>query len=96
MLPSDQSEVQKIVKKSGSSFYWGMKVLPSNQMRAMFSIYAYCRTVDDIADDIKDKISMMKGLIEEIGKRFHADGDTPSGGGRKKRRSTHWVAVFLC
>lgn len=55
MLSSDQSEVQKIVKKSGSSFYWGMKILPSSQMRAMFSIYAYCRTVDDIADDIKDK-----------------------------------------
>lgn len=64
MLPSDQSEVQKIVKKSGSSFYWGMKVLPSSQMRAMFSIYAYCRTVDDIADDIKDKKLRQRLLTE--------------------------------
>ena len=64
MLPSDQSEVQKIVKKSGSSFYWGMKILPSNQMRAMFAIYAYCRTVDDIADDIKDKKLRQKLLAD--------------------------------
>ena len=64
MLSSDQSEVQKIVKKSGSSFYWGMKILPSSQMRAMFSIYAYCRTVDDIADDIKDK-KLRQRLLKE-------------------------------
>ena len=64
MLPSDQSEVKKIVKKSGSSFYWGMKILPSNQMRAMFAIYAYCITVDDIADDIKDKKLRQKLLAD--------------------------------
>jgi phytoene synthase len=36
---------------SGSSFYAGMKVLPKAQRDAMFAIYAFCRAVDDIADE---------------------------------------------
>ncbi len=55
MPVDDQIAVQKIVKKSGSSFFWGMNVLKSEKKRAMFSIYAFCRVVDDIADEIKDK-----------------------------------------
>ena len=55
MIVDDQIEVTKIVKKSGSSFFWGMNVLDSERKRAMFSIYAFCRIVDDIADEIKNK-----------------------------------------
>ena len=37
MVKGDQFEVEKIVKNSGSSFYWGMKILPNKQARAMFA-----------------------------------------------------------
>ena len=43
-----QSDAQRAVV--GSSFYAAMRVLPSAQRRAMFEIYRFCRTVDDIAD----------------------------------------------
>ena len=36
---------------SGSSFYAAMRVLPQAERDAMFAIYAFCRKVDDIADD---------------------------------------------
>ena len=36
---------------SGSSFYWAMRMMAAEQRQAMFAIYAYCREVDDIADD---------------------------------------------
>ena len=36
---------------SGSSFYAGMRMLPRAEREAMYSIYAFCRAVDDIADD---------------------------------------------
>jgi phytoene synthase len=36
---------------SGSSFYAGMRILPRAQREAMYEIYAFCRAVDDIADD---------------------------------------------
>ena len=40
---------------SGSSFYAGMRVLPKAEREAMYAVYAFCRAVDDIADD-EDKI----------------------------------------
>lgn len=44
---SDSTESQA----SGSSFYAAMRVLPPAEREAMFAIYAFCRKVDDIADD---------------------------------------------
>jgi len=42
---------QAAERASGSSFYTGMRILPRAQREAMFEIYAFCRAVDDIADD---------------------------------------------
>jgi squalene synthase HpnD len=39
-------------RASRSSFYMGMRILPPDQRAAMFEIYAFCRAVDDIADDL--------------------------------------------
>ncbi|MFZ6762081.1 presqualene diphosphate synthase HpnD [Pseudoroseomonas sp. WGS1072] len=36
---------------SGSSFYAAMRLMPRREREAMFAIYAFCRQVDDIADD---------------------------------------------
>lgn len=38
---------------SGSSFYAGMRALPRTEREAMYAIYAFCRAVDDIADDLQ-------------------------------------------
>jgi len=38
-------------KASGSSFYSAMRLMPKAEREAMFAIYAFCRAVDDIADD---------------------------------------------
>ena len=34
-----------------SSFYLAMRILASKQRQAMYEVYAFCRAVDDIADD---------------------------------------------
>ncbi|MBR1778018.1 MAG: presqualene diphosphate synthase HpnD [Alphaproteobacteria bacterium] len=44
-------QVVEIVKRSGSSFYLAMKLLPKEKRDAMFAIYAFCREIDDIADE---------------------------------------------
>jgi phytoene synthase len=36
---------------SHSSFYLAMRVMPKAEREAMFAVYAFCRLVDDIADD---------------------------------------------
>lgn len=45
------AHVIRLTKASGSSFYWGMRVLPRAKREAMFAVYAFCREVDDIADE---------------------------------------------
>lgn len=43
--------IESIVRASGTSFYWAMRFLPPAKRQAMFAIYAFCREVDDIADE---------------------------------------------
>lgn len=38
-------------KVAGSSFYSAMRLMPKAEREAMFAIYAFCRAVDDIADE---------------------------------------------
>jgi len=38
-------------KVAGSNFYAAMKIMPPKHRAGMFAIYAFCRAVDDIADD---------------------------------------------
>jgi presqualene diphosphate synthase len=42
---------QAAERASGSSFYTAMRILPRAEREAMFEIYAFCRAVDDVADD---------------------------------------------
>ncbi len=48
---ADLDAVDAIVRSAGTSFYHGMRMLPPDRRHAMYAIYAFCRIVDDIADD---------------------------------------------
>ena len=48
---SDIEAVEAIVRAAGTSFYRGMAILPPPRRQAMYAIYAFCRIVDDIADE---------------------------------------------
>jgi squalene synthase HpnD len=48
---ADLDAVEAIVRSAGTSFYHGMRVLPPDRRHAMYAIYAFCRIVDDIADE---------------------------------------------
>jgi squalene synthase HpnD len=47
----DLDAVEAVVRSAGTSFYHGMRVLPPDRRHAMYAIYAFCRIVDDIADE---------------------------------------------
>ncbi len=45
-------EVEAVRRKAASSsFYSAMRILPKAEREAMYAVYAFCRAVDDIADD---------------------------------------------
>ncbi len=48
---ADLDAVVAIVRAAGTSFYRGMAILPPDRRHAMYAVYAFCRIVDDIADD---------------------------------------------
>jgi squalene synthase HpnD len=50
--PADpRAAIRARVAAAGTSFYWAMRLLPEARREAMFAVYAYCREVDDIADN---------------------------------------------
>ena len=51
------------VRQSGSSFFWAMRLLPRERRDAMFAIYAFCREVDDIADEEGPRPERLAALI---------------------------------
>ncbi|WP_277187510.1 presqualene diphosphate synthase HpnD [Caballeronia sp. BR00000012568055] len=48
---ADEATADAAKASSGSSFYLAMRILPAAQRDAMYQIYAFCRAVDDIADE---------------------------------------------
>ncbi|WP_308719806.1 presqualene diphosphate synthase HpnD [Komagataeibacter xylinus] len=48
---ADLAEVEQIVVRSGTSFGKGMRILPPDRRYGMYAVYAFCRLVDDVADD---------------------------------------------
>lgn len=70
-LPQDH--VNRVVRQSGTSFYWAMRILPAERRKAMYAIYAFCREVDDIADkpgEGADKLQALSGWREEIDRLY--------------------------
>jgi len=59
-----QARVRDIATRSGSSFLWGMRILPRARREAMYAIYAFCREVDDIADGSGGTAERMRALGE--------------------------------
>jgi len=45
---------QQKAAASGSSFYYSFLFLPPQRRRAITALYAYCREVDDVVDEMRD------------------------------------------
>jgi len=75
----DVAHVTRIVRESATSFYHGMKILAADRRAAMYGIYAFCRLVDDIADDdalpIEQKWAALKAWRKRIGGVYAGQAD---------------------
>jgi presqualene diphosphate synthase len=62
---------------SRSSFYRALGILPSEKRDAMYEVYAFCRAVDDIADDggpNNDRIAMLDHWRADIARLYAGGG----------------------
>lgn len=68
--------------KSGSSFYYSFLFLPEPQRKAIIALYAFCREVDDVVDEISDSnIAAIKlqWWRDEISRTFQGQPNHPVG-----------------
>ena len=60
---------EHLMTKSKSSFTLGMKAMSKPRREAIFAVYAFCRVVDDIADedgDLDEKRQLLKDWRDEV------------------------------
>jgi phytoene synthase len=50
-LARDYDRCAWITRRSSSNFYYAFILLPAARRRALYAVYAFCRFIDDIADD---------------------------------------------
>src|SRR5690348_9178166 len=71
--PAEREQVRSRVAASGTSFYWAMRLLPKERREAMYAVYAFCREVDDIADDAPpaERAPGLEAWRREIAALYH-------------------------
>ncbi len=77
---ADLDETEAIVRAAGTSFYRGMRVLAPDRRYAMYGIYAFCRLVDDIADEkgaFADKLPRLTEWRARIAGLYRGQADGP-------------------
>ncbi|MDX8406931.1 MAG: presqualene diphosphate synthase HpnD [Mariprofundaceae bacterium] len=67
---------------SGSSFFYAFLFLGEDKRRAMMALYAFCREVDDIADEVSEQqvaLTKLNFWREELGRAFQGKPRHPVG-----------------
>ncbi len=73
-----RTHVHEVVDASGTSFLAAMKILPEERREAMFAIYAFCREIDDIADEpapAGEKIHRLQSWRREVERLYEGHPD---------------------
>lgn len=83
-LQRSRAYCEQLTRTQAKNFYFGLKLLPEPKRSAMFTLYAYMRLVDDIADDETDGRSVRQRVDELQAWREHThailDGRSNTGG----------------
>lgn len=69
-----------LVRQSGSSFAWSFSFLPRRQKEALKTVYAFCRTTDDIVDnaqDVRARIERLSSWRRELERAMRGDSASP-------------------
>ena len=80
-LSAAQAHVEAVVARSGTSFSGGMRLLPPQRRQAMHAIYAFCREIDDIADEpgeLADKLAALADWRQEIDRLYQGQPQRPT------------------
>ncbi len=77
-----RDHVHNVVEASGTSFLQGMRLLPEERREGMFAVYAFCREIDDVADEpapVADKMTRLREWRREIDRIYEGKPQTLTG-----------------
>ena len=81
--PDDaRRHAEETVKRSKTSFGPGMRILSKPRREGMYAVYAFCREVDDIADEggtREEKLAALNEWRAEIDRLYDGAPQTPTG-----------------
>ena len=81
-LEDARRHAEETVKRSNTSFGPGMRILSRPRREGMYAVYAFCREVDDIADEggaCEEKRAGLAAWRAEIDRLFKGEPQTPTG-----------------
>ena len=79
MSSLQQTKAHSAPVATRSSFYTAMRILPPAQREAMYGVYAFCRAVDDIADDggpVQERLAALDQWRRDIDRLYAGKGTT--------------------
>lgn len=79
---SDVAAVSAIVHAAGTSFHRAMRLLSPARREAMYAVYAFCRIVDDIADEdapLTDREPRLDAWRQRVAALYAGRADEPVG-----------------
>lgn len=71
-LDADYARCAEVTRRSSSNFYYAFMLLPAERRRALFAVYAFCRFIDDIADEaaVREPAALLARWREELEQVF--------------------------
>lgn len=68
VLEAAYARCAEITRRSSSNFYYAFMLLPIERRRALYAVYAFCRYIDDIADDggVASPAALLERWREEL------------------------------
>lgn len=51
LLSEGYARCRELTRRHGTTYYWGARLLPPEQRRDVYAVYALCRLADDIVDE---------------------------------------------
>jgi phytoene synthase len=72
---------QDVTRRSSSNFAYAFRLLPPERRDALYAVYAFCRFVDDVADDSnrRDPAALLARWRDELARAYTGQSEHPIG-----------------
>jgi phytoene synthase len=78
--PVSASASARLTRASGTNFYYAFRILPVEKRRAIYALYAFCRTVDDCVDEPSgEREAGLSRWLAEVGRAYAGRPETDLG-----------------